>query len=241
MIPGQILLQEIIKMWTAEEKAAVSALAALRKTWLSRSAASIIKILEFALCIFALFILKLTGPPTESLYFQCWLGFLIIFNISYSIQLHMHRRGFIVARFKLSIIQREAVSRVLSLRLSMDKEAGLRTLWPGSRSFSTSPFVLPLCVWLAACEEQPSVWEESSCLGCLFVVRNKSIPSFFFRTPEARWECFDRSCFRFGRTDFIWLYRAVRAEWGRLVELMISGVYPWQPEFEAVVSCHSRL
>lgn len=37
---------------------------------------------------------------------------------------------------------------------------------------------LPLCVWLALCEEQPSVCEESSSCGWLFV-RNKAFPAFF--------------------------------------------------------------
>lgn len=38
-------------------------------------------------------------------------------------------------------------------------------------------FCLSPCVWLALCEEQPSVWEESLSFGWLFV-RTKTPPAF---------------------------------------------------------------
>lgn len=151
------------------------------------------------MCSVVLCLLELTGLPIERHLLQFWLGFLIMFNISYSVWLYMHRKGFTGTCFHPTIyVSCEPGSELIFQRVrgwhtwnyfhKVKKQTNHKTtniliasvsLDAGHFGLAFSPLCPHLCLfslWLAVCEEEPSVWEESSSFGCLFVVRNKTSP-----------------------------------------------------------------
>lgn len=132
--------------------------------------------------------------------FSSGLASLIIFNISHSIWLcaqetsHWMFPGWFVLPgaefiFKTPRIKKDDAHMVhsythkakpINILISQVSAQGLDTL--GLDLSLLCPGLAP-CVWLAVCEEQPSVWEESSSFGRLFV-RNKTSSVFVLVPPH---------------------------------------------------------